>query len=664
MTAGPAAAGLPRDGRPPLLRLLEMARPLRGRLLGAVAAGAAATGCGVALLAVSGFLLARASQHPAIIAISMAVVAVRALSVGRGLSRYLERLASHDVAFRVLAQVRVAIWRRLEALAPAGVAVFQSGDLLARLISDVDATQDLFIRGITPVLAAALVGGGAVTVCLLILTPAAAVLAAGLLTAGIVVPLAGAAVARRAARAAAPARGRLAATVTDLLGGAADLQAFGAADATLARADAADAELTRLEGRTAAASALGTGLMSAVTGLTVWGVLLLGVAATGTGALSRVPLAVLSLTALAAFEAVSTLPAAAVQLGQARVAAGRIAAVTDTPDPVRDPCRPRVLPPGPFGIQLIEATVRYRPDGPPALDRISLDLPPGRRVALVGANGAGKSTVAAVLMRFCELTAGTALLDGHDLASYAADEVRSVIGGCPQDPHLFDATIRDNLRLACPDVTDEELEGAAARARLLPWIGSLPRGWDTPVGTHGAAVSGGERQRLALARAFLADPALLILDEPTAHLDPASRRALTADLLDATQNRSVLLITHELDGLDEVDHIVVLDHGKILEQGTHQQLCHAGGHYQRMWDSEHQPLPPRALPRATVVLAGAVSAMAPRTSRFTPPHRDPGWHQGDLQWRKTCPEPEPGPLPAPPLWLFPARWQPGLTACR
>ena len=584
----PAAADLVHDGRPPLLRLLAMARPLRGRLLAAVAAGAAATGCGVALLAVSGFLLARASQHPSILAISIAVVAVRALSIGRGVSRYLERLASHDVAFRVLAQVRVAIWRRLEALAPAGVALFRSGDLLARLISDVDATQDLFIRGVTPVLAAALVGGGAVMVCLLILAPAAAVLAAGLLTAGVVVPLAGAAVARKAAREGAPARGRLAATVTGLLDGAADLHAFGAAEAALAPADAADAELTRADGRTATASALGAGLMSAVTGLTVWGVLLLGVAATGTGALSRVPLAVLTLTALAAFEAVTALPAAAVQLGQARVSAARIAAVTDTPDPVRDPCRPRALPPGPFSIQLRDATVRYQPGGPPALDRVSLDLPPGRRVALVGANGAGKSTVAAVLMRFCELTAGAVLLNGHDLASYTADDVRSVIGGCPQDPHLFDATIRDNLRLARPDATDEELEAAAARARLLPWITSLPRGWETPVGAHGAAVSGGERQRLALARAFLADPALLILDEPTAHLDPASRRALTADLLHATEDRSVLFITHELDGLDQVDQIVVLDHGRVVEHGSHQQLRHAGGHYQRIWESEYE----------------------------------------------------------------------------
>jgi ATP-binding cassette, subfamily C, bacterial CydC len=589
VTTRAADAGLTRQGRPPLLRLLAMARPLRGRLLLAVAAGAAATGCGVALLAVSGFLLSRASQHPSILAISVAVVAVRAFSVGRGVSRYLERLGSHDVAFRVLAEVRGAIWRRLETLAPAGLAMFRSGDLLARLISDVDATQDLFIRGLTPLLTAALVGAGAVTLCLLILAPAAAVLAIGLLAAGIAVPLAGAAVARKAARGEAPARGALAATVTDLLDGAADLHAFGAQDAALARADSADAELTRLARRTAAASGLGTGLMSAVSGLTLWAVLVLGVAATGNGALTRVPLAVLTLTALASFEAVTALPAAAVQLDQARVAAGRITAVIDTPDPVREPFRPRALPPVPYSIALRDATVRYESNGPPALDRVSLELPPGRRVALVGANGAGKSTVAAVLMRFVELSGGAALLNGHDLDSYAADDVRSLIGGCPQDPHLFDATLRDNLKLAHPGAADEELEAAAARARLLTWIRSLPKGWDTRVGTHGAAVSGGERQRLALARAFLANPALLILDEPTAHLDPDNRRALTADLLHATEGHAVLFITHELDGLDQVDEIVVLDHGRVAERGSHNELRRAGGHYQLMRESEAEP---------------------------------------------------------------------------
>ena len=572
-------------GRRPLLRLLWLARPLRGRLALSVLAGAAATGFGVALLATSGFMLARASEHPGILAISVAVVAVRAFSVGRGVSRYLERLTSHDVAFRVLADIRVAIYRRLERLAPAGLAAFRSGDLLAALVSDVDATQDLFIRGIGPPLAAVLVGAGAVTVCLLILAPAGGLLALGLLAAGAAAPALAVAASRRAARATAPARGELSAAVTDLLSGAADLHAFGAQDAALAAAAEADAKLTAQARRSAAAMGLGSGLISGLTGLTVWAVLVLGVAAVGQGTLTRVPLAVLTLTALAAFEAVAVMPAAALQLGAARASSRRVGAILDAPEPVAEPATPRPLAAGPVHVRLTGVQVRYEPDGPLALDGLDLDLPPGRRVALIGPSGAGKSTAAAVLLRFRDPAGGTVTLNGADLASYAADEVRTVIGGCAQDPHIFDATVRDNLRLGRAGASDDELAAAAARARLLPWINSLPLGWDTRVGTHGAAMSGGERQRLALARALLADPAVLILDEPTAHLDPEARAALTADVLALTAGRATLFITHEMEGLDQVDEIIVLDHGKVTERGTHAQLMRARGRYRQLRDA-------------------------------------------------------------------------------
>jgi ATP-binding cassette, subfamily C, bacterial CydC len=563
VSAEEAASG--RAGGRPLLRLLWLAGPLRGRLALSVLMGAAATGFGVALLATSGFMLARASEHPSILAISVAVVAVRAFSVGRGTSRYFERPTSHDVAFRVLGDIRVAIYRRLERLAPAGLAAFRSGDLLATLISDVDATQDLFIRGIGPPLAAALVGAGAMTVCLLILAPAGGLLTLGLLAAGVVAPPLAVAASRRAARATAPARGELSATVTDLLSGAAELHAFGAQDTALA--------------------ALGAGLTTGLTGLTVWGVLLLGVAAVGHGTLTRVPLAVLTLTALAAFEAVAVMPAAALQLGAARASARRIGTILDEPDPVAEPGVPRPRPAGPVDVRMSGVQVRYEPDGPLALDGLDLDLCAGRRVALIGPSGAGKSTAAAVLLRFRDLAGGAVTLNGADLASYAADDVRTVIGGYPQDPHIFDATVRDNLRLGRAGASDDELTAAAARTRLLPWIDSLPKGWDTPVGAHGAAMSGGERQRLALARALLADPAVLVLDEPTAHLDPETRVALTADLLTLTAGHATLLITHEMEGLDQVDEIVVLDHGKVTERGTHAELMRAGGRYRQLQDT-------------------------------------------------------------------------------
>jgi len=356
--------------------------------------------------------------------------------------------------------------------------------------------------------------------------------------AGLAVPWLAAARGRRAARRTAPARGELTARVTDLLAGAADLHAFGAQERALARSDAADQELTRLARMSAAGAALGSGLSQAVAGLTLWGVLVLGVAAVSSGSMSRVPLAVITLTALAAFEAVTALPAAAVALGHARASAVRVGAVLMHHDPVTEPAAPRRLPGGPLQVRLRGAQVRLRagrPAGPRRRGPRPGRRPPG---ALVGPSGAGKSTVAAVLLRFWDLDGGSATLGGADLASYDPDQVRTMITGCAQDPHLFDTTVAENIRLARPGASQQELEDAAGRARLLPWIASLPRGWDTPVGPRGTAVSGGERQRIALARALLADPALLILDEPTAHLDLEIRRALTADLLAATAQAS------------------------------------------------------------------------------------------------------------------------------
>jgi ATP-binding cassette subfamily C protein CydC len=568
-------AGLASD-RGSLRRLVSLARPLRGRLVVAALAGALATGCGVALLATSGFLLARASQHPDIAALSVAVVAVRALSIGRGGFRYAERLASHDVAFRVLARVRVAIWRRLEAVAPGGLPAFHSADLLTRLVSDVDSTQDLFIRGLNPLFAAVLVGCGAVLTCVALLSRAGLALAAGLVIGIAAVPVLCARTSQRASRRAATARGQLGSATADLLSGAADLEAFGGRDYALARVREAESELAACSARLGSAAGLGTALPALIAGLTVWAVLLLGVDAVGANTINRVPLAVATLTAMAAFEAVAVLPGAAIALNQAHASARRITEIIDTPAPVSDPPPSPLSLPQPVDqvtITFHHASVRYDPSGPLALENFCLVLPPGRRIALVGPNGAGKSTVTSVLLRFQNLTGGRVTISGtgaqeafgpHELSAYRADDIRTVIGGCPQDPHLFDTTIAENLRLAAPAATDADLLRICHRVGLTTWLSTLPAGLDTPVCQNGSAISGGQHQRIALARTLLANPQVIILDEPTANLDAEARRTFLADLFAATTGRSVLLITHDLADLEEADEIVVLDHGTRL----------------------------------------------------------------------------------------------------
>jgi len=567
-------------------RLLRLARPQLGRLALSVVAGAAAVASSVGLMAVSAWLISRAAQHPPVLDLAVAVVAIRTFGIGRGIFRYAERLISHDAAFRVLADLRVRVYTRLEPLAPAGLADFRSGDLLSRLVADVDALQDLFLRVLPPPLIAAIVGGSAVVLAWALLPGAGAVLAATLLLAGVAVPALTTRSGRRASARVAAARGELSMHVVDLLHGAPELLAYGAADTQLDRVARSDAELTGLSRSTALTTGLGAGLGSVAAGLALWGTLRVAVPAVSAGSLDGVWLAVLVLTALAVFEVVAPLPVAAQQLERVRRAAGRVFGVLDAPAPVNDPARPRPVPAGTPVVTLEAARLRYASDAAYALDGVDLRLEPGRRIAVVGPSGAGKTTLALVLLRFVELDGGRATLAGHDLRDYAQDDVRRVIGACLQDAHLFDTTVRENIRLAQPDATDEQLTDAAERAELGPWIASLPAGWDTQVGERGAQVSGGQRQRLALARALLADPPVLLLDEPTANLDSITEQALVGSLLRATEGRTTLLITHRLVGLDAVDEVVVLDRGRVVQRGRHADLVRSAGLYRRLWELE------------------------------------------------------------------------------
>ncbi|MFP8904285.1 thiol reductant ABC exporter subunit CydD [Streptomyces atacamensis] len=592
----PAPTGAPAPH--PLTRVRRIARPLRGRFALALLLGSLALLSAVGLMASSGWLISRASQQPPVLYLMVAVTATRAFGIGRAVFRYAERLVSHDAVFRVLADLRVTVYRRLERLAPAGLRHTRRGDLLARLVADVDTLQDYFLRWLLPAAVAATVSLSATVFTAWLLPEAGAALAVGLLTAGVAVPALAAAVSRRTERRLAPARGELTARTVDLLTGTAELTVAGELPRRTRAVRDADAALTRLAARSSAVTALGGGLSALAAGLTVTAAAWAGAAAVHGGRLDGLLMAVVVLTPLAAFEAVSGMPLAAQHRQRTRRSAERVHEVIDAPAPVREPEDPAPAPADPFPLVLTGLTARHPGQDRPALREVDLTLTPGRRVAVVGPSGSGKTTLAHVLLRFLDPESG-----GYTLGAGAADAlaldpdaVRRLVGLCAQDAHIFDSSLRENLRLARPPATDDDLHAALAAARLDDWVGELPDGLDTLVGEFGARLSGGQRRRLALARALLADFPVLVLDEPAEHLDLATADALTADLLAATEGRTTVLITHRLAGLEAVDEVVVLDGGRAVQRGPYGELAAADGPFRRMLERERATGEPVAAP--------------------------------------------------------------------
>ncbi|UNO40902.1 thiol reductant ABC exporter subunit CydD [Streptomyces sp. MST-110588] len=602
----------------PLARLRSTARTRWARFGLALLLGSLALGSAVGLMATSGWLISRAAQHPPVLYLMVAVTATRAFGIGRAFFRYAERLVAHDAVFRMLADVRVAVFRRLERLAPAGLHRRSRGDLLSRLVADVDAVQDYFLRWLLPAGTAVVVGVGAVGFTGWLLPEAGAILAVGLVLAGVAVPAVSGALARRAERALAPARGALSARVLDLFTGTAELTVAGALRTRTKHTRQADAELTRLASRSASAAGAGAGLSALICGLTVAAAAVAGVQAVHAGRLEGVCLAVVVLTPLAAFEAVAGLPLAVQYRQRTRRSAERVFEVLDAPAPVREPGpgTATAAPRSPFPLVVQGVSARHPGQRGPALDGVGFTLTAGRRLAVVGPSGSGKTTLAHVLLRFLDREAGSYRLGGADAEAVDGDEVRRLVGLCAQDAHIFDSSLRENLRLARTDRAgrtegaartegaggaddrdgshdggeddgpDADLWRALAQARLADWVRGLPDGLDTMVGEHGAKLSGGQRRRLALARALLADFPVLVLDEPAEHLDLATADALTADLLAATEGRTTVLITHRLTGLEAVDEVLVLDRGRAVQHGTYAELAAADGPFRRMLERE------------------------------------------------------------------------------
>ena len=539
-------------------RLNALAKPPYARLALAAALGACAIAFGIGLMTTAGYLISRAAEQPPILSLTVAIVAVRFFGLARPVARYLERLGSHDAALRTLGRIRAGVYERIEPLAPAQLGAYRSGDLLGRMVGDVDALQGLYVRGLAPPAVALAVGAASVAFCAWILLPAAAILAAGLVLAGVAIPLLSGAVVRAAGRRQGTARSELTADLVELLRGAPELVAYGREEEALARIRAADGELARIGRRDALAAGVADALTILVAGLTVVGVLAAAVSAHASGALDAVLVVTLTLLALASFDAVLPVAPALRELSSVVASARRVRELTGRRAPVADPPDPIPAPTGVPEVALAGVTARYDGEERPALEGIDLRLEPGRRIALVGPSGAGKTTVTNVLLRFLDPEEGSVTLAGRDLRDYRQEDVRATFALAGQEAHLFNTTIRGNLVLARPGASEAELWEALRRARIADWVETLPEGLDTRVGEEGVELSGGQRQRLVLARALLARAPVLLLDEPTAHVDPETAEELVRDALGSAGARTVLLITHRPEGLNLVDEIVRL----------------------------------------------------------------------------------------------------------
>ncbi|WP_411699574.1 thiol reductant ABC exporter subunit CydC [Conyzicola sp.] len=527
--------------------VLRLAQPPARRFVPGLLLGILASGSAVALLATSAWLITRASEQPPILFLGFAVVGVRAFALGRAFFRYVERLVTHDAAFRSLATLRAGIFRRLIPIAPDGLGGTRRGDLLTRLVSDVDQLQDLPLRVVQPLATSLVVSVLSVVTVSIILPGAGLTLLVALVAAAVVGTVVHSGITATADRAVAPLRAELAQLVLDFVTRLDVLTAFGVTEQREAAIAAADARLRSAQLRQALGAGVVSAAVSLLSGAAMIGALLTAAPAHGSGDITGPALALVVLVPIAVFEAFGMVPLAVGAWRRVRVSARRIADVVPDSVPSEIPvalAHGADLPTGPVTLTLDRVSARWPGAADRALRNVTVTVAPGDCLLVTGESGAGKTTLAHVLVRFLDHE-GTYRLGGVDARELDPDAVRTIVGLCEQSPHLFDDTIRQNLLFARETATDDDLHAVLASVGLDEWVRERG-GLDSPVGERGSLVSGGQAQRIALARALLAEFPILVLDEPTANVDVDRADALMADLLRgaAAADRAVIVISH------------------------------------------------------------------------------------------------------------------------
>jgi ATP-binding cassette, subfamily C, bacterial CydCD len=527
----------------------------RGRLALATGLATAASASGVALTATAGWLIAKSAQHPPVLLLMVAIVGVRTFGLARPAFRYAERLVSHDVALRMLADTRARVYDVLVPLSPARLGRHR-GDLLTAVVDDVDAQLDEQLRVRQPVLAALGTTALATVVAALVHPVAAVPVAAlGLLGGGAALTL-GWWGSRRAEQAFVTERAALSQEVVADLQSARQLVLWQADDDAVARTGAIGGRLAAAGRSSADAQAVARALLLALTGAAVLAVAWLVSPGLASHAVSGPMTAMLLLLPLALHDVLTTLPEAGSMAVRTRAARSRLAALEDLVPAVTEPGSPNPPAGDPADLRLVEVSLGWTDR--PVLTGLDLEIRPGTALGVVGPSGCGKSTLAAALVRHIAPLRGRYLLGGTDTRQVGSAEVRRHVGLVDDDPYVFSSSVRENLRLAAPDADDDTVVAALVAAGLADWYDALPAALDTLLGEGATGVSGGERARLGIARALLADPRVLVLDEPTAHLDTATARAVTDTVLAARQGRSLVWITHEDVGLAEMEQVLTL----------------------------------------------------------------------------------------------------------